>query len=159
MIIALYLVIGMLAGFMAGLFGVGGGAVIVPILIYLFAAQGFPTEHLIHTAIGTSFAIVVLTSLGSVRAHHQLGNVSWRIFRDMLPGLLIGVVFGGWIAAGISSVRLQIAVGVFFMLISLQMFFGYRPTAILQLPGRAALAGVGFVIGGISAFFGIGGGR
>lgn len=158
MTIVLYLLSGLLAGFMAGLFGVGGGAIIVPILIYMFASQGFASEVLIHTAIGTSFAIVVVTSMGSVRAHQQLGNVRWWIFRRMLPGLIVGVVCGGWLAAGVSSTHLQMAIGVFFMAISLQMFFGYQPKAMLDIPGPAGLASAGLAIGGVSAFFGIGGG-
>ena len=97
----LYPIIGAIAGLLAGLFGVGGGAIIVPLLIFIFSVQGFPEASIVHLAIGTSFATIVITSISSVLAHHKLGNVNWSVVKAMTPGLIIGVVF---VALGLKKV-------------------------------------------------------
>ena len=74
-----YLAIGAFAGFAAGLLGIGGGAVIVPLLVMVFAAQGIPADHRLHLALGTAMASVIFTSVSSVRAHHRYGAVDWLI--------------------------------------------------------------------------------
>ncbi|MBQ78426.1 MAG: hypothetical protein CL692_07570, partial [Cellvibrionales bacterium] len=103
----LYPIIGAVAGLLAGLFGVGGGAIIVPLLIFIFSVQSFPEASMVHLAIGTSFATIVITSISSVFAHHKLGNVNWSVVRAMTPGLIIGVVLGSTAAAGLSGENLQ----------------------------------------------------
>ncbi len=154
----LYLLIGAFAGVLAGLFGVGGGAIIVPILIFIFTLQGFAAESLVHLAVGTSFATIVITSCSSIVAHHKLGNVNWSIFKSMLPGLALGVIACSVVAAGIEGGHLQLAIASFLMLVSIQMFFGLQSSTGIALPHPAVLAAGGGVIGGASAFFGIGGG-
>ena len=74
-----YLIAGSFAGLLAGLFGIGGGMIIVPILIYLFKAQGFPEDALTHIGIGTSLATIIVTSISSLRAHNSRGAVNWSI--------------------------------------------------------------------------------
>ena len=85
-----YLAIGLIAGFLAGLLGIGGGAVMVPMLVFVFTAQRLPAEHLLHLALGTAMATIVFTSVSSMRAHHAHGAVDWRIARAMAPGMLVG---------------------------------------------------------------------
>ena len=85
-----YLALGVFVGFFAGLLGVGGGAIMVPMLTTLFAAQGFPREHLVHVALGTSMAGIVITSISSLRAHHAHGAVRWDIVKGVAPGILAG---------------------------------------------------------------------
>ena len=109
----IYLAAGGLAGVLAGLFGVGGGAIIVPILIFLFKAQAIAPELVAKLAIGTSFATIVLTALSSVHSHHRRGNVDWGIVRTMLPGLVTGVVLGSIIATRQSGAVLELLVGLF----------------------------------------------
>ncbi|MBT5922755.1 MAG: sulfite exporter TauE/SafE family protein [Cellvibrionales bacterium] len=154
----LFLIVGAFAGLLAGLFGVGGGAIIVPILILIFSQQGFEAGLLTHLAIGTSFAIIVVTSFGSVSAHHRLGNVNWLVVKSMAPGLIVGVVLGAVIATELAGRHLQLAIAVFLMLVAVQMFFALQPRALFGLPRRSVLVSSGVVIGGASAFFGIGGG-
>ena len=150
--------IGALAGLLAGLFGVGGGAIIVPLLIFIFTLQDFPAGHIVHLAIGTSFATIVITSISSVLAHHKLGNVNWPVFSAMTPGLMVGVVLGSAVAARLTGDNLQLLVGLFLFLAAVQLFSGAQPRAVFGLPSRAVLALLGGIIGGLSAFFGIGGG-
>src|SRR5262245_50999115 len=72
-----YLATGLAVGFFAGLLGIGGGAVMVPILVLVFTAQGLPTNHIMHIALGTSMAAITFTSISSMRAHHAHGAVDW----------------------------------------------------------------------------------
>ena len=153
-----YLLVGAVAGLLAGLFGVGGGAIIVPILIFLFGLQSFPPETLVHLALGTSFATIIFTSLSSIIAHHRLGNVNWGVARMMTPGLALGVTVGSVIAATLSGTVLQIAIGTYLCVIAIQFVFALQPRSIQQLPGCGGLSAAGTFIGGLSAFFGIAGG-
>ena len=102
--ILLYLALGAFAGFVAGLFGVGGGLTLVPFLYMIFTAQGVPHEHLMHLALGTSMANITLTSISSMRAHHVHGAVRWDIVKAMAPGLVLGT-FAGSQFAGIVPTR------------------------------------------------------
>ena len=94
-----YLLLGAVAGFFAGLLGVGGGAIMVPVLALMFSAQGFPKEHLMHLALGTSMAAIVFTSISSLRAHHRHGAVHWNIVRTITPGILVGTFAGAQLAS------------------------------------------------------------
>lgn len=153
----LYLALGGCAGVLAGLFGVGGGIIIVPVLVYSFTLQGFDTSVLTHLAVGTSLATIVFTSIQSVRAHHRLGAVQWRVFAWMTLGILIGAGFGALTASYISGPYLQKIIGVFAILVAIQMFLDLKPKA-SGAPGKPGLTIAGIVIGWASAIFGIGGG-
>ena len=85
-----YLITGAVAGLMAGLLGIGGGLVIVPALALLFAARGFAAGTLMHYAVGTSLATIVLTSVSSLLAHHRRAGVLWPAVRAMAPGIVPG---------------------------------------------------------------------
>ncbi len=98
-----YVALGLGSGFIAGLFGVGGGLTIVPILLMLFNAQGFPEDQLMHLALGTAMATIVVTSISSMRAHHQHGGVRWDIFQGMAPGLFAGTLVGSLFASGVQT--------------------------------------------------------
>lgn len=138
----LFLVLGACAGLLAGLFGVGGGLIIVPVLVYSFTAKGLDPDILTHLAVGTSLATIVFTSLNSVWAHHRLGAVRWRLFACMALGIVFGNALGALTAAAIHGPLLQKIIGTFAILIALQL----------------ALTVAGVVIGWASAIFGIGGG-
>ena len=92
---ASYVLLGIFAGVLAGLLGVGGGLIIVPILALLFALQGFAPEHLMQMAVGTSLATIVFTSLSSTRAHHKRGAVNWPVMLQLSLGILLGGWLGG----------------------------------------------------------------
>ena len=93
-IFLLYFAVGAVAGLAAGLFGVGGGVIIVPALIYAFSMQAMPVEILTHMAVGTSLAIICISSISSVLAHHKNDFVVWPVVKAMAPGLIIGVGLG-----------------------------------------------------------------
>lgn len=154
----LYLVLGACAGVLAGLFGVGGGMIIVPVLVFSFTAQGFDPGILTHLAVGTSLATIIFTSINSVREHHRKGAVRWPIFAWMAVGILLGAGLGSLTAAAIQGPMLQRIIGVFAILVALQMGLDLKPRASREVPGKPGLTLAGAVIGWASAIFGIGGG-
>ncbi|WP_445404476.1 sulfite exporter TauE/SafE family protein [Acinetobacter vivianii] len=156
----IYLLIGAIAGFAAGLFGVGGGLIIVPILYIVFTQMNYDPNVIMHIAVGTSLATIIVTSISSVTAHHKKGAVLWPVFRNLAPGLVIGSFLGAGIADLMSGQHLQLVIGVFAVWMAYKMFKGanavvdpnrHLPSAPLQL---AAGGGIGVA----SAIFGIGGG-
>ncbi|MEM8615431.1 MAG: sulfite exporter TauE/SafE family protein [Pseudomonadota bacterium] len=149
---------GLFSGLVAGLFGIGGGAVIVPVLILLFEALGYG-ETASHVAIATSLATIVLTSARSVQAHHQRGAVDWSVVKLWAPWIMIGAIVGQVVAGFLSSQVLKGFFGAMALVLAAQLFFG-RPSWRLadDLPGGAGRAGLATGIGGLSAVMGIGGG-
>jgi uncharacterized membrane protein YfcA len=153
-----YPILGIFGGFCAGLFGVGGGMVLVPLLFMLFGAQGFPVEHMMHLALGTSMATIALTSISSMRAHHAHGAVRWDIVRHMAPGLLLGTLSGSLFVGGIPTRPLAITFTIIVFWASSQMIMDFKPKPHRQLPGPPGLFGVGLGIGVISSIVAAGGG-
>lgn len=153
-----YLLLGAATGFLAGLFGVGGGLVLVPALVLLFDARQFPAEHLMHLALGTSMATIVFTSLSSLRKHHQHGAVDWQVVRRITPGILLGTAIGAAIASAIPARGLGIFFALFVYLIAAQILFGQEPHPARQLPGRTGMMLFGTAAGWISSLVSIGGG-
>ncbi|GAB3376832.1 sulfite exporter TauE/SafE family protein [Azotobacter armeniacus] len=154
----LYLPLGAAAGVLAGLFGIGGGIIIVPVLVFSFTAQGFDQSVLTHLAVGTSLATIVFTSINSVLAHQRKGAVRWSIFIWLTIGILFGAVLGSLTAAAIQGPMLQKIIGVFAIAVAIQMSIDFNPKAGRAVPGKPVLSLVGVVIGWASTIFGIGGG-
>lgn len=154
----LYLLTGVFAGFLAGLLGVGGGLVIVPVLTFIFTAQHFPASHILHLALGTSLASILFTSISSLRAHHAHGAVSWQVVRGVTPGILAGTFLGTVLAAQLSSDFLKGFFVVFVYYVATQMLLNIKPKPTRQLPGWGGMFGAGSIIGGVSSLVGIGGG-
>jgi len=155
---ASYLALGALSGTLAGMFGIGGGLVIVPVLIFSFGLQGIGSEVAVHLAIGTTLAVIVFTAASSIRTHHQHRAVRWDIFWPMTAGIVVGALLGAKFAAMLSGRTLQLVIGVFVILMAIKMLIGANPKPGRDIPGRAGLAAVGGFIGWASAIFGIGGG-
>lgn len=153
-----YLALGAVAGFFAGLLGVGGGAIMVPVLALMFAAQGFPEGQLMHLALGTSMAAIVFTSISSLRAHHGHGAVQWPIVRTIAPGVVVGTFLGAQLASAIPTRPLAIFFTVFMSYVAFQMLANIKPKPARQLPGSLGMFVVGNGIGAISALVAIGGG-
>ena len=153
-----YLLLGSLAGLMAGLLGVGGGLIIVPALVFLFSLQGIESVHMVHMAIGTSLATIVITSIASTWAHHRHGAVQWPVLLRLAPGIILGALLGAVIADYLSATHLRQVFGVFELLVAAQMLSGARPDAQRRVPGTAGMLSAGAGIGVISSIVGIGGG-
>jgi len=154
----LLVLVGVCAGTLAGLLGIGGGAVIVPFLVHVFAHQGLGADVTMPLAIGTSLATMSITAVFSFRAHHRRGAVDWTVFRRMTPGVLAGGVIGPLIATVMPGRTLFMVFACFLLVVAVQMFFGGRPQASRHLPGPAGVSAVGVVIGTISSLVGISGG-
>ena len=154
----IYLLLGAAAGLVSGLFGLGGGAIIVPILLATFAMQGLSQEIATHMAIATSLATIVITSMSSIYTHYQKGVVRWELIRIVVPGIVIGSFLGSSIFAIMSSALLQLIFGLFLMVVGLQMLF-YTPHVSDTSEGSLLplnLGGIG--IGALSSLIGVGGG-
>ncbi|MGB0965047.1 MAG: sulfite exporter TauE/SafE family protein [Litorivicinus sp.] len=158
MLIALYALTGVFAGFSAGLFGVGGGLVVVPVLLALFAIKGIDPSAAVHLAIGTSLATIVVTSISSTLTHRRRGNVDWGIFKRYGSGLVLGAIIGAITADLTPGPILRVAFGIFCMVMAAQLAFGGQPKPGRALPGWRGLSGAGLVVGWISSLFGIAGG-
>lgn len=154
----LYPLVGALVGVIAGLFGVGGGLIVVPFLVFIFRGQGMPPEIIMHLAIGTSLATIMVTSLSSVRAHHRHGAVLWPVCLKLTPGIIAGTLLGAAIVDQLPNNTLRIIFGVFELLVAAQIGLGIKTAPHRQLPGRVGMSATGGVIGAVSAIVGIGGG-
>jgi uncharacterized membrane protein YfcA len=153
-----YLVLGAFAGMLAGLFGIGGGLIIVPVLVLSFHAQGVAPEIITHLALGTSLPTMIFTGFSSLRAHQEAGAVDWGMIRRLGAGMLVGAWLGGMTANLLSASTLNIIIGCFAWTMALQMGLNLRPKAERHMPGPLGTGIAGTVIGWMSALFGIGGG-
>jgi uncharacterized membrane protein YfcA len=153
-----YIGLGLFAGFVAGLLGVGGGLIIVPVLTFIFAAHHFPDAYLLHLALGTSLASIVFTSISSFRAHHAHGAVDWKIWRDISPGVITGTLMGSVLAAYLTTFFLKVFFVVFLFYVGTQMVLDIKPKAARELPPLPSMFTAGNVIGAVSSLVGIGGG-
>ena len=152
-----YLGIGLVVGFFAGLLGIGGGAVMVPMLVFVFTAQGLPAEHVMHIALGTAMATIVFTSLSSMRAHHAHGAVDWRIARSLAPGILTGAFCAAVLAGFIAKRPLGLLFSALVFYAATQILFDLRPKRTRELPGATGLFGAGAAIGAVSSLLAAGG--
>lgn len=153
------LLLGAIAGISAGLFGIGGGAVIVPILAWLLALQHVSEELVMIMAIATSLSTIMFTSVSSIIAHHKRGYVLWDKVRYLSYGIVIGVVVGTFLAEQIAPAHLRLIFALFLIYVSLQMWFQISPAHSGDAKKNVWLdAVIGTVIGAISAILGIGGG-
>lgn len=153
-----YLIAGALAGLLSGLFGVGGGLIIVPILTFVFASMAFPEQHIMHMALGTSLATIIFTSISSAWAHHKNVNVDWVVVRRISVGIVLGTLLGTALAASLQTFWLKVIFAIFVFAVATQLTLGLSPDAKRSLPGILATNLIGTIIGILSSLVGIGGG-
>jgi uncharacterized membrane protein YfcA len=150
---------GIFAGILAGLLGVGGGIVIVPVLFFLFQSFGVSPESAMVIATATSLATIVPTSISSIRSHHHKGNVDFSLLKRWAVFILVGVLAGSWLVTRIEGTILTLLFGVIAVLSALNMLFRTGKSALYQkLPGTAGQTIMGASIGFFSSMVGIGGG-
>lgn len=156
--LAIFFICGLAAGVLAGLLGVGGGLVIVPLISMILTWQGFDPAHIMHIALGTSLASIVFTSISSTMSHNRRGAVNWPLVFKISPGILIGTFFGTKVASMLSPNFLKIFFVFFLLYVGTQMLLDIKPKASRDLPGAVITALVGGCIGLVSSLVGIGGG-
>lgn len=149
---------GAVAGWLAGLFGIGGGLVLVPIFIALFSWQGFPGEYRVIMAVATSLATILVTGLASLRAHHRFGAVPWPVVKTLTPSILLGAWCGAAIAHALPVPMLQTLLALWLLYAGLRMVYPPSLSAAASAPTQWYWRGMGFAIGVLSALTGIGGG-
>jgi uncharacterized membrane protein YfcA len=155
---ASYMLLGLFAGGLAGLLGVGGGLIIVPVFSMLFALQDMMPAHVMQFAIGSSLATIAFTSLSSMLAHQRRGAVDWHIMVYLTAGIIPGAWSGGALAVWFGGPLLVILFGLFELLVAAQMLLGRAASPRLGNPGAGRNIIAGLVIGTVSAVLGIGGG-
>jgi uncharacterized protein len=157
-VMLIYLGLGAVVGVLAGLLGVGGGLIIVPMVVFTLTWQGVPGQHLMHLALGTSLASIIFTSVSSFWAHHLRGAVHWDVVRRIVIGILVGTFLGSCLASRLSTNLLKGVFLVFLFYMGFQMLTNKKPKPTRRLPGRPGMFGAGNAIGVVSALVGIGGG-
>ena len=153
-----YLALGLLVGFLAGMLGIGGGVVIVPLLVLMFTAQHLPPDRVLHLALGTSLASIVFTSLASVCAHHARNAVRWDIVRAGTPGIIVGTLLGTLFAEHLSARYLAIIFTLFVLFSSAQMLRERKPKPTRVLPGKLGTWIASLSIGALCSLVGVAGG-
>jgi uncharacterized protein len=152
------LALGVVVGFLAGLLGIGGGMMLVPVLTWLLTQRGVEVGLAVKMAIATSMATIVFTSLSSLRVHHRLGTVRWDLFKSIAPGLVLGSLAAG---AGLFAVfkgqGLALIFAIFIGYSAVQMLLNRKPRPGRHMPGRLGSAGVGAGTGLLSGLLGAGG--
>ncbi len=152
-------VLGLSAGFLAGLLGIGGGMILVPFITFILSARSVAPDLAVKMAIATSMAVIIFTSISSVRAHHKRGAVRWELVKGLAPGIVLG---GAGASLGVFAVLKGSSLALFFAFFvgfsATQMFLDKKPAATRQVPGVPGLIGAGSVIGFLSGLLGAGGG-
>jgi uncharacterized protein len=156
-LVPVFLLLGAFVGFLAGLLGIGGGFTMVPVLMEVFSREGIGTRHLLPLAIGTSAASIVFTAFASAHAHHKRGAVAWPIVAAMAPGLVLGSLIGPQIASALPMRVMAAFFGSFTWFSAARMVLARPTAATRELPGRAAMFGVGAAIGVVASMVGTAG--
>ena len=156
--ILLYMVLGAFVGFMAGFLGLGGGGILVPLLASIFIYPGMSVDSVVHLALGTSLACMIISSSASIRAHASRGAIVWPVVRGMALGIILGAFLTAQVAANINSTYIAIFFALFMALIAVQMFFNWQPKPSQKPISFRGLIVAGVGIGSVSALAAVGGG-
>lgn len=154
-----YVVGGITAGLVAGLLGIGGGLLIVPLLAFVLPYHGIPDPLVMHMAVATSLAVIIGTSIFSIIGHHLHGEIDWILLKKMVLGLVLGALVGAHLADAVSGDVLRVSFGIFAFFLAIKMAFGAKSKVENKpLPGRIGFSLVGFIIASFCTLLGMGGG-
>lgn len=158
--IVVFLFAGLLAGGFAGLLGIGGGIIFVPIQILIYNVTGLPKEIQMKTAVATSLATIIFTTISSARSHAKRKSIEWDIVYKIVVGILLGAIGGSILARAIPGKILEIIFGLFLFLVSLYLFLvkSLKEHPENRIPNFPIMNTIAFIIGGFSAMMGVGGG-
>jgi uncharacterized protein len=153
-----FLLIGIFSGFLSGLFGVGGGVILVPSLLITFTYFNFPAETLMHLVLGTSLSCIIITCLNSSYAHLRKVKLDKTVFFNITAGIILGASSGGYIVTYLSTFQLQVFFVLFLLLVTFKMFVGFSVHTNKKIIPRPYYWIVGYLIGMKSTLLGVGGG-
>jgi uncharacterized membrane protein YfcA len=153
-----FLLLGAIVGVMAGLLGIGGGLIVVPVLSMILPHAGIPPGLSMHISLATSLATIIVTSGSSVLNHLRYGNVDMFVIKWLVPGVVCGGFIGASLADWMPQSYLSKVFGVIVLMLAIQMFRSLRPHAPKPMPGAVVTSLSGAVIGIIASLAGIGGG-
>ena len=152
-----FLLVGAFSGFVAGLFGVGGGLILVPFLLFTLHGN-VESDYLMHTAVGTSLGIIFFTSKSSVRAHHKHKAIDWGSFKKISPSIVFGSLLGAYITKFMSFDFMKVFFVIFELIVAAMMLLGIKGKEDVKNLSSFVWNGAGTTIGVVSAIVGIGGG-
>lgn len=158
LLVATLLFLGVIGGLLAGMLGVGGGMFLVPIFTFMLVDQGVPVEHVVHASLATALAVIMFTSLSSMRAHHKSGAILWDVVRRLTPGIFLGGLLGTKLVSHLPTRELALVFVCFVFFSAYQMYVDKKPKPNRTLPQAPVMFGVGTLIGSISSLVGAGGG-
>lgn len=147
----------MFAGFLSGLLGVGGGIFLTPVLIFVFHHNGLFHTHESQAAVGSSLAVIMFTAFSTMLAYQHRKNIDWKFIKHLLPGLILGPFLGSAIGTSISSNFLSQLLGLFVILLAIQIFIPQEKFPKINLR-QSHLLGIGAAAGTLSGLVGLGGG-
>lgn len=155
-----FMIIGVLAGTLSGLFGIGGGMIVVPSLLLLLPHLNLIVNQndIMRLAVGTSLAVMIFTSLSAVLAHQKLGSILWDVFRRFSPGMVLGSFLGAMLAQYLHADILRNIFGVFMIVIALRAIFAKQKVGDSLMPDRAILFFIANFVGLLSVLIGVGAG-
>ena len=161
--ILIFLTLGGVTGLLAGMFGIGGGSLLVPALMFIFRGMGFESAIVIYMAIGTSLASIFFSAISSAYSHHSKGSVEWKLVMPLSLGMFVGALLGSGYATSLANEHLKLIITIFLMLIGTEMIFGYSKLLVNKGQKNISLSKFtiplhGTWIGSLSAIIGIGGG-
>lgn len=156
--IVVCMLVGIFAGFLAGLLGIGGGMIIVPALTLLLPLNGIDNALVLPMALGTSLSVIILTSLSASKVHWRQHNILWPVVLSVAPGLIIGAATGGYISQFIPAIVLRTLFVAMALFTAAKMWFVQPDNKTSQLPGNLTLAVIGLGVGLLASLTGLGGG-
>lgn len=155
---AIYLLCGCFISFCSGLFGIGGGIIGIPVLLFLLDQQGVPAGNAMHIAIGTMLATVIVTSATALYAHYKRRMVVGSLFIKFVPGAVLGSIIGMLISSKLQGLALEKIFGAFLLLLSLHMLISVKIHTAQRMPPYFILLFAGIILGILSGMLGLGGG-
>lgn len=158
--IFVFMGIGLLTGFLGGLFGIGGGMIAVPALLLTFSMMNFPEHDIMQITIGTSLAAMIFTAASSAFAHYKQNGIRWDLFKILAPGVALGSFLGAFIAHDLLSHQLKLLFGIFVIIAGLYSILNSRDAndESQEAPQYFPIFSLAIVIGTLSAILGLGGG-
>lgn len=159
-LIPILLASGAVAGLLAGLLGVGGGIVIVPMLFHIFRYIDIDISIAMPLAIGTSLSTIVVTSIMSARSHHKKGGIDWALAKKWIPFVILGVLIGAFSSKFIDGSSLKFMFGILLLVVSIHMIISSFKSLVIakNLPGNVGQSIFAILLGGFASLLGIGGG-